>query len=76
MTGYAPSVSVYCGRMLFLRMSRTRARDMLFIRAPALQACAALRPGRVPRSTRYVHPHWRAFGVRQKFVTFLRNWHT
>ena len=37
-----------------------------FIRAPALQACAALRPGRVPRSTRYVHPHWKAFGVRSK----------
>ena len=41
------------------------------IRAPALRASAALKPGRVPRSSGYVHPHWRAFGVRQKFVTLF-----
>ena len=42
-----------------------------FIRAPALQASAALRPGRVPRSTRYVHPHWRAFGARSSYGTIF-----
>ena len=39
----------------------------VLIRAPALRASAALKPGRVPRSSGYVHPHWRAFGARQRF---------
>ena len=40
------------------------------IRAPALQASAALRPGRVPRSTRYVTPIGGLLASRKDFVIF------